>query len=100
MSDVIETAIAALKEKLGDADLGGKAKFEIEGQGAVIVDGSQMPPSIAAGDGDADVTISAEAELLADLMKGEIDPTAAYMSGKLKIDGDMGFAMKLAQMLA
>ncbi len=100
MSDVIEKAIAALTEKLGAADLGGTAKFAIEGHGAVFVDGSTTPPSISAGDGDADVTISADVDVLSDLMNGDIDPTSAYMSGKLKIDGDMGLAMKLAQMLA
>lgn len=100
MADAIEAAIQALTAKLGGADLGGVAKFEIEGVGAVIVDGASMPPSIAAGDGDADVTISAASDVFQDMLAGGLDPTSAYMSGKLRIDGDMGFAMKLAQMLA
>lgn len=100
MSDMIQESIAALTAKLGAADLGGTAKFEIQGQGAIFVDGSSMPPSIAAGDGDADVTISADADVISELMSGSLDPTSAYMSGRLKIDGDMGLAMKLAQMLA
>lgn len=100
MSEAIAKAVEALTEKLKDSDYSGTAKFEIVGEGSVMVDGSQSPPAIAAGDGDADVTISAEQDVFADMMAGDLDPTSAYMSGKLSIDGDMGQAMKLAQLLA
>ena len=74
--------------------------LEITGEGAVMIDGSQTPPAVSAGDDAADVTISADADVFAEMMQGELDPTGAYMSGKLSIDGDMGLAMKLAQLLA
>lgn len=96
MSEALEKAVAALTEKLGGADLPGAAKFAIEGEGAVMVDQNGVAP----GDGDADVTITASPDVFAELLAGDLDPTSAYMGGKLKIDGDMGFAMKLAQMLA
>ena len=32
-------------------------------------------------------------------MNGDLDPTAAYMTGKIKIDGDMGAAMAVARVL-
>lgn len=100
MSDMLESAVQALKDKLGGADLGATVKFSIDGVGSVVVDGATTPPTIAAGEGDADVTISAADDVFRDLMAGDTDPTAAYMTGRLRIDGDMGLAMKLAQMLA
>lgn len=99
MSEILDKAIAALTEKLGSADIGSVVKFAIDGVGEVIVDGTQSPPAISAGDGAADVTIGAAPDVFQDMLAGQIDPTGAYMSGKLRIDGDMGVAMKLAPML-
>ena len=103
MSDAIDSSIAKLQEKLGGADLGGRVKFVVEGTGALLVDGTQTPPSIEkdeANASDADVTITADMDVMTDMLSGNLDPTAAYMGGQLKIDGDMGLAMKMAQMLA
>ncbi|MDQ2094816.1 SCP2 sterol-binding domain-containing protein [Rhodalgimonas zhirmunskyi] len=96
MSDVIETAVAALKDKMSGESFAGTAKFVIEGEGSVIVDGSD----VRAGDDDADVTLTADADTFQSMMDGDTNPTAAYMSGKLSIDGDMGKAMQLASALA
>ena len=60
----------------------------------------ETPPAVSAGDGEADVTISADADTFAEMLSGDLDPTGAYMSGRLRIDGDMGLAMKLATHLA
>lgn len=94
----IEAAVAAISEKLGDGGFDGTAKFEIEGEGAVIVDGTGVRE---AQDGDdADVTMSADADTFQEIMSGELNPTAAFMSGKLRLDGDMGTAMKLGGALS
>lgn len=95
---VIDAAVAALTEKMSGADFDGTAKFVIEGEGAVIVDGSGVR---AAGDGDAaDVTMSADADVFQEIMSGDLNPTAAFMGGKLTLDGDMGTAMKLGSALS
>lgn len=95
---IIEAAVAALSEKMDGADFDGAAKFVIEGEGAVIVDGNGVR---AADDGDAaDVTLSADADVFQEIMSGDLNPTAAFMSGKLSLDGDMGTAMKLGTALA
>ena len=95
MSDTLQTAAAALQEKLGGAGFDGSVKFEIEDEGAIrVADGA-----VTTDDGDADCTISASLETFQDMFAGELDPTAAFMTGKIKIDGDMGVAMKLGQLL-
>lgn len=97
MSAVIDAAVAAIGEKL-DGGFDGSAKFVIEGEGAVIVDGAGVR---AADDGDeADVTMTASADTFQDILAGSVNPASAFMTGKLKLDGDMGTAMKLGNALS
>ena len=58
MSDTVNEAVVVLNEKLSGADFSGTAKFDIEGEGAVMMDSS----GARAGDEAADVTLSADAE--------------------------------------
>jgi putative sterol carrier protein len=72
--------------------------FDIEGAGqwTVKVEGGSV--SVAEGMEDADVTISASQEVFQKIIAGEQNPTSAYMTGKLKLKGDMGAAMKLQKL--
>lgn len=96
MSDIVNEAVATLQSKLEGADFDGTAKFDIAGEGAVMMDSS----GARAADEDADVTLSADADTFRGIMDGSTNATAAFMTGKLKIDGNMGLAMKLASVLA
>jgi putative sterol carrier protein len=69
--------------------------FEIEGAGAWTVAIADGAITVAEGMGDADCTFTASEESFAKIVAGEQNPTTAYMTGKLKIKGDMGAAMKL-----
>jgi putative sterol carrier protein len=73
-------------------------KFVIDGSGTWVVDVDDGKVSVAEGEGDADCTITASAETFKKIANGEQNPTAAYMSGKLKVKGDMGQAMKLQKL--
>ena len=95
MSDVVAQAVTALNEKLGGAGIDGTAKFNIEGEGSMMVDSA----GARIGDEDADVTFNADVDTLREMFDGDLDPTSAFMSGRLSIDGDMGLAMKLAATL-
>ena len=82
----------ALNIKLDDNGFDGIAKFSITGEGSVIMDSNGARIS----DAEADVTLSASAEVFQEIMEGSQNPTRAFMTGKLTIDGDMGMAIKLA----
>ena len=95
MSDVITEAVTQLNAKLAGGFVG-RAKFVLTAEGSIMMDAD----GARAGDDDAEVTLTATAETFQAIMEGEQNPTAAFMSGQLTVDGDMGTAMKLASVLA
>ena len=95
MSDVITAAVEALSGKI-DGGFDGSAKFVIEGEGAIVLDAD----GVRASDDETDVTLTADAETFQSILEGDLNPTAAFMGGKLSVDGDMGMAMKLGSVLA
>jgi putative sterol carrier protein len=72
--------------------------FDIEGAGKWLVTVEDGTVSVREGEGDADCTISTSEENFERIVSGEQNPTTAYMTGKLKIKGDMGAAMKLQKL--
>ena len=96
MSEFLEQAAAELNSKMGDDGFDGSAKFDIAGVGAIMLDGD----GARVEDGEADVTLSADTDTFQEIFDGELNPTSAFMTGKLTVDGDMGLAMKLAAALA
>lgn len=93
MSKVVDAAVAALDPKAKGFE--GTAKFVIEGEGAIYIDAD----GARAADDDADVTLTASRETFEGLLSGDVNPTMAFMTGKLKVDGSMGVAMKLGSIL-
>ena len=72
--------------------------FDIEGAGQWTVKVEDGAVNVVEGVQDADVTISASQEIFQKIVAGEQNPTSAYMTGKLKLKGDMGAAMKLQKL--
>lgn len=95
MSDVINAAVEALSAKVkGGFD--GVAKFVITGEGAIMLDAN----GVRAGDEEADVTLTASTDTFRAILSGDMNPTMAFMTGKLSVDGSMGLAMKLGSVLS
>ncbi|HLF67817.1 MAG TPA: SCP2 sterol-binding domain-containing protein [Gaiellaceae bacterium] len=72
--------------------------FDIDGAGTWTVAIADGTITVSEGAGDADCTFSASEESFEKIVSGEQNPTTAYMTGKLKIKGDMGAAMKLQKL--
>jgi putative sterol carrier protein len=72
--------------------------FDIEGAGQWLVAVNDGAVTVTEGGGEADTTISTSEETMMAVVRGEQNPTTAYMTGKLKIKGDMGAAMKLQKL--
>jgi putative sterol carrier protein len=72
--------------------------FEIADAGTWKVDVDDGSVKVTEGGGDADVTIRTSKETFNAIASREQSPTTAYMMGKLKIEGDMGAALKLQKL--
>ena len=79
--------------------LGARVKFDFGAVGALLLDAVRTPPDLAHGDGPADCTIRMAPEHFERLLTGDLSPTLAYATGKLKVEGPMGLALKLASLL-
>ena len=80
------------------SSFGNTVKFATD-PGVVYIDGNANPPSVSNDDKAADCTLKMDLSDLADLLGGKLDGMTAFMTGKLKIEGDMGVAMKLQSIL-
>ena len=80
------------------SSFGNTVKFATD-QGVVYIDGNQNPPSVTNDDKAADCTLRMDFSDFSDMIAGQLDGMTAFMTGKLKIEGDMGVAMKLQSIL-
>jgi putative sterol carrier protein len=80
------------------SSFGNSVKFATD-QGVVYIDGNATPPAVSNDDKDADCTIRIDFSDFDDMINGKLDGMTAFMTGKLKIEGDMGVAMKLQSIL-
>ena len=83
----------------GAQNLNASVKFAFADEGVIFVDATQAPPAVSNDDAPADCTISMSMDDFLGMTRGELDPTTAFMMGKLKVEGDMSVAMKLQSVL-
>ena len=64
-----------------------------------FLDGTGADNTVTTEDKEADCTIKIDREDLEAILSGELNPMSAFMSGKIKVQGDMSVAMKLQSLL-
>jgi putative sterol carrier protein len=87
-----------LEERVDPAKAAGMSSsylFDIDGVGRWRVDVENGSAKVTEGGEDAACTISTSDETFQRIVAGELNPTNAYMTGKLKVAGDMAAALKL-----
>lgn len=104
VSEAIEklrTSLEGKKEQV--AGLSGSFQFHLTGEGGgsfyaeakdgkvEILEGTHPSPK---------VTVSMAVEDMGALLEGKLNPMAAFMQGKLKVQGDMGLALKLQNLFS
>ncbi len=95
----LDDIVKGIQSKADEADpIGSSLKINI-GENIVYIDGTGDSNQVSSEDKEADCVVSITEEHFKDLIKGDLNPMMAFMSGKIKIKGDMGVAMKLQSFL-
>ena len=92
--------LAIVKERAEGKDLsvlGGSVKFVVD-ENVVVIDG--VSGEISSNDIEATCTISTDADTMQSIMDGSSSPQAAFMTGKLKVAGDMSIALKVQSVIS
>lgn len=91
----VEDIAAKLKSRVEGAGFDRSVKFDTGGDGVIVIDGA----TISTTDAPADCTVKVSLDDLESLIAGELNPTSAFMTGKIKVEGDMSVAMSLSQLI-
>jgi len=104
----LESITGTIREKVGaDTGLSATIKFAFTDPTSIppgaltgevlFIDGKSKPNAVHNTDAPADCTVKVSLEDFGKLMTRKLDPTTAFMMGKIKIEGDMGIAMKVGR---
>lgn len=89
----VNAIVEKIRTRLQGSGFDRSVRFDLGGGESIFIDGD----TVSASEGEAECVISISAENLQQMMSGDLDPMAAFMSGKLKVHGDMSAAMALTQ---
>ena len=98
----MDTLIRQMQGRAGALrSLGYRVLFELTDSGeAILLDGTEGGAIEAAAPGtEADSTLRLSSDDLAKLIAGRLSPMLAFSTGRLRVDGSKGVAMKLASLL-
>lgn len=96
LAQVTEHIRNAVGENSG---LGKTIKLDFGDAGRIFIDGAATPNQVSNGDKPADAVITMAWDDFEAMSEGRLDPMMAFMQGKMKIQGDMMLAQRLAPLL-
>ncbi|MCO6386574.1 SCP2 sterol-binding domain-containing protein [Aliihoeflea sp. 40Bstr573] len=89
-----EAIVAKMRDKVATSGFDRSVKFDM-GDEVIVIDGQ----NVSTTDAPTDCTIKISKENFEELIAGDLNPTAAFMTGKIKVEGDMSVAMQLSQLI-
>lgn len=96
MTDSLENLMERIQQKASrPGALRARVCFDFGAEGKIGVDSTVDPPRIGPEDLEADLRVLCTRDLFSRILDGQTDPAFAFLTGRLKIQGPMGLAMKL-----
>lgn len=98
--ETILEAVRAVLPKLGG--LGYRVRFDVaDADLSFLLDGTGAVATVTevSGEEPADTVLRMDQGNLTKLMEGRLSPMLAFATGKLKVEGSKGVALKLASLL-
>jgi putative sterol carrier protein len=96
----LDEIATALRARVGDdCGLNATLRFDCGADGSVLIDGKSFPNRVTHDDGEADCVVGMSLADLSALIEGELDPTTAFMTGRMKVSGDMSVALRLQRVM-
>jgi putative sterol carrier protein len=75
-------------------------RFDVAGAGSWHVDVDDGRVTVTESGDEADCVVAVSEETFLRIVRGEQNPTTAFMTGKLKVKGDMAHALKLQKLFS
>lgn len=89
-----------IRRKVGlDSKLGAVLKFDLGDEGVIVIHASTSPNRVSNEDSEAQCTVRMTTDDLDDMLRGKLEPMAAFGDGRLRLEGDMSVAMKLGDLV-
>ena len=96
----LEKITETMRERIGaHSPISAIIKFDFGDDGVVRVDGKASPTVVDNDNTDADCTVVVSMENFVQIAEGNLNPQMAFMTGKLRVQGDMSLAMQLGSIL-
>ncbi len=91
----LQSIADGMKSKVASSGFDRSVKFDTGSDGVVVIKNGE----VSTADSDADCTIKISLDDFESLVAGDLNPTMAFMTGKIKVEGDMSVAMALSQLI-
>ena len=96
----LDEITSALRTRVGDdCGLNATIKFDCGADGTVRIDGKSTPNTVTNSSGEADCVVGMSLADLSALIEGELEPATAFMTGRMKVSGDMSVALRLQRVM-
>ncbi len=96
----LQSLLSEIEKRASNAaPLGATLKFDIGDGDVIFLDGTGSENEVSTEDKEAQCTIKISKKNLDKLMNGTLNPMMAFMGGQVKVEGDLGVAMKLQSLV-